>query len=60
MFGSGAVLVSGISALAVSVTLVPVIGLGALAAGAFVGLYAFRSYLRIVLLARGQPADRRT
>ena len=55
MFGSGAVLVSGISALGVSVTLVPVIGLGALAAGAFVGLYAFRSYLRIVLLARGRP-----
>ncbi|KTS40708.1 hypothetical protein SB2_30615, partial [Methylobacterium radiotolerans] len=25
------------------------------AAGAFVGLYAFRSYLRIVLLARGRP-----
>ncbi len=55
MFGSGAVLVSGIMAAAVGLVLIPVIGLGALAAGAFVGLYAFRSYLRIVLLARGRP-----
>jgi O-antigen/teichoic acid export membrane protein len=55
MFGSGAVLVSGLMAAGVGAALVPVIGLGALAAGAFVGLYAFRSYLRIVLLARGRP-----
>lgn len=55
MFGSGAALVSVAMALAVGVALVPVIGLGALAAGAFVGLYGFRSYLRIVLLARGRP-----
>ncbi|MCJ2097162.1 hypothetical protein MKK67_32285 [Methylobacterium sp. J-072] len=55
MFGSGAALVSVLMALATSVALVPVIGLGALAAGAFVGLYGFRSYLRIVLLARGRP-----
>ncbi|SFM20532.1 Membrane protein involved in the export of O-antigen and teichoic acid [Methylobacterium pseudosasicola] len=55
MFGSGAALVSVLMALVTSVALVPVIGLGALAAGAFVGLYGFRSYLRIVLLARGRP-----
>jgi O-antigen/teichoic acid export membrane protein len=55
MFGSGAVLISGLMALGVGAALVPVIGLGALAGGAFVGLYAFRSYLRIVLLARGRP-----
>ncbi|MCJ2116181.1 hypothetical protein MKK65_06195 [Methylobacterium sp. J-001] len=55
MFGSGAVLVSVLMALATTVALVPVIGPGALAAGAFVGLYGFRSYLRIVLLARGRP-----
>ncbi|MGH1569748.1 hypothetical protein ACRAWG_02560 [Methylobacterium sp. P31] len=55
MFGSGAVLVSTMMGLAVGAALVPVIGLGALAAGAFVGLYAFRSYLRIVLVARGRP-----
>ncbi|MCJ2058286.1 hypothetical protein MKL09_17225 [Methylobacterium sp. J-048] len=55
MFGSGAALVSVLMALATGVALVPVIGLGALAAGAFVGLYGFRSYLRIVLLAQGRP-----
>ncbi|MHB2210029.1 lipopolysaccharide biosynthesis protein [Methylobacterium sp. CM6257] len=55
MFGSGAILVSGAMGLGVGAALVPVIGFGALAAGAFVGLYAFRSYLRIVLLARGRP-----
>ena len=55
MFGSGALLVSGVMGVGVGLALVPVIGLGALAAGAFVGLYAFRSYLRIVLLARGRP-----
>ncbi len=55
MFGSGAILVSGLLAVGVGVALVPVIGFGALAAGAFVGLYAYRSYLRIVLLARGRP-----
>ena len=53
MFGSGAALVSGAMALAAGLALVPVSGAGALAGGAFVGLYAFRSYLRIVLLARG-------
>jgi O-antigen/teichoic acid export membrane protein len=55
MFGSGAALVSVLMAFATSVALSPVIGLGALAAGAFVGFYGFRSYLRIVLLARGRP-----
>lgn len=55
MFGSGALLVSGVMGIGVGLALVPVIGAGALAAGAFVGLYAFRSYLRIVLLARGRP-----
>ncbi|MDP4005895.1 hypothetical protein [Methylobacterium sp. NEAU K] len=55
MFGSGAALVSGLMALATGAALVPVMGLGALAAGAFVALYGFRSYLRIVLLARGRP-----
>lgn len=55
MFGSGAALVSVLMALATPVALVPVIGPGGLAAGAFVGLYGFRSYLRIVLLARGRP-----
>lgn len=54
MFGSGAVLVSGLMALGICAALVPTIGSGALAAGAFVGLFAFRSYLRIVLLARGR------
>ena len=54
MFGSGAALVSTLMALAVGLALVPVIGLGALASGAFVGLYSFRSYLRIVLLAQGR------
>ncbi|MBP1182325.1 hypothetical protein [Methylobacterium sp. PvR107] len=55
MFGTGALLVSGVMGVGVGLALVPVIGLGALAGGAFVGLYAFRSYLRIVLLARGRP-----
>ncbi|CAM2949278.1 hypothetical protein JHFBIEKO_3024 [Methylobacterium mesophilicum] len=55
MFGSGAALVSVLMAFATGVALLPVIGLGALGAGAFVGLYGFRSYLRIVLLARGRP-----
>ncbi|GJE39767.1 hypothetical protein KHHGKMAE_3853 [Methylobacterium persicinum] len=55
MFGSGAALVSALMALVVGLALVPVIGLGALAGGAFVGLYAFRSYLRVILVARGQP-----
>ncbi|WP_246692581.1 hypothetical protein [Methylobacterium sp. WL64] len=55
MFGSGAALVSVLMAFATGVALLPAIGLGALAAGAFVGLYGFRSYLRIVLLARGKP-----
>ena len=54
MFGSGAALVSTLMALAVGLGLVSVIGLGALAGGAFVGLYAFRSYLRIVLVAQGR------
>lgn len=54
MFGSGAALVSALMALIVGLVLVPVIGLGALAGGAFVGLYAFRSYLRIILVAQGR------
>jgi O-antigen/teichoic acid export membrane protein len=54
MFGSGGAVVSALMAAFVTVALVPVIGLGAIAGGAFVGLYAFRSYLRIVLVARGQ------
>ncbi len=54
MFGSGAALVCALMAIAVGLALVPVTdtGPGALAGGAFVGLYAFRSYLRIVLVAR--------
>lgn len=55
MFGAGAAAVSGIMAFLVGTALVPMIGPGALAGGAFVGLYAFRSYLRIVLVARGRP-----
>lgn len=55
MFGSGAALVSALMALAVGLALMPVIGLGALAGGAFVGLYAYRSYLRLLLVARGRP-----
>ncbi|WP_375464147.1 hypothetical protein [uncultured Methylobacterium sp.] len=51
-FGSGACCVAVAMAVCACAALSPVIGLGALAAGAFVGLYAFRSYLRIVLLAR--------
>ncbi len=52
VFGSGALVVAlGMALLAVAL-LVPAMGPGALAAGAFVALYAFRSYLRIVLLAR--------
>ncbi len=53
MFGSGAAVVSVLMAVAIGAVLVPATGAGALAGGAFVGLYAFRSYLRIVLLARG-------
>lgn len=55
MFGTGALLVSGTMGICVGIALVPVRGVGALAAGAFVAFYAFRSYLRIVLLARGRP-----
>ncbi|MGU3537061.1 hypothetical protein [Methylobacterium sp. A54F] len=52
-FGSGATLVATLMVVAVSLVLIPALGpWGALAGGAFVGLYAFRSYLRIVLLAR--------
>ncbi|WP_245451227.1 hypothetical protein [Methylobacterium brachiatum] len=42
----------------VGTALVPMIGPGALAGGAFVGLYAFRSYLRIVLVARDGRGQR--
>ncbi len=55
MFGSGAAAIALLMSAAVSVGLAPVIGVAALAGGAFVGLYAFRSYLRIVLLARRAP-----
>ncbi|WP_375457164.1 lipopolysaccharide biosynthesis protein [uncultured Methylobacterium sp.] len=55
VFGSGAALIALVMAAAVAVLLAPAIGLAALAGGAFVGLYAFRSYLRIVLLARRAP-----
>lgn len=53
VFGSGALaLCLGMAALALAL-LIPVMGVaGALGAGAFVALYAFRSYLRLVLLAR--------
>ncbi|WP_336488724.1 hypothetical protein [Methylobacterium nigriterrae] len=51
-FGSGAVLVAALMGLAVSVVLMPTLGYSAFAGGVFVALYAFRSYLRIVLLAR--------
>lgn len=54
MFGSGAALVAALMALAVAAGLAPTLGAGALAGGAFVGLFAFRSYLRIALLARGR------
>lgn len=52
VFGSGALAVASAMAVAATAALAPAIGWGALAGGAFVGLYAFRSYLRIVLLAR--------
>lgn len=55
VFGSGAALLAILMATVVALLLAPVIGSGALAGGAFVGLYAFRSYLRIVLLARRAP-----
>ena len=55
VFGSGATAIALLMAAAVSVGLAPAIGGAALAGGAFVGLYAFRSYLRIVLLARRAP-----
>ncbi|MCJ2113139.1 hypothetical protein MKK64_18325 [Methylobacterium sp. E-025] len=55
VFGSGATAVALLMAAAVSIGLAPVLGVTALAGGAFVGLYAFRSYLRIVLLARRAP-----
>lgn len=52
VFGSGALAVATAMAVLATAALVPAIGWGALSGGAFVGLYAFRSYLRIVLLAR--------
>ena len=55
VFGSGATAVALLMSGAVSIGLAPVIGVTALAGGGFVGLYAFRSYLRIVLLARQRP-----
>ena len=55
VFGSGALVVSASMAALAVLLLAPAIGWGALAGGAFIGLYAFRSYLRIVLLARKAP-----
>lgn len=52
-FGAAATLVAfGLGAI-VALFLAPSIGSGALLGGAFIALYTFRSYLRIVLLARG-------
>jgi O-antigen/teichoic acid export membrane protein len=54
-FGTGAALLCLALAAGVAAALAPAVGPGALAGGAFVGLYGFRSYLRIVLLARAAP-----
>ncbi|GBU17513.1 MULTISPECIES: hypothetical protein [Methylobacterium] len=51
-FGAAATLVAlGLGGI-VTLGLLPTLGLGALTGGAFVALYTFRAYLRIVLLAR--------
>ncbi|WP_245524283.1 hypothetical protein [Methylobacterium nonmethylotrophicum] len=55
VFGSGALLVAAAMGGLAAAVLVPIMGVGALAAGAFIALYAFRSHLRIVLLARKAP-----
>lgn len=53
VFGSGALVVAlGMGLLATAILFAVIGAYGALAAGAFIALYAFRSYLRIVLLAR--------
>lgn len=53
-FGSGATLVAALIAAGVALVFAPMLRFGAISAGAFVGLWAFRSYLRIVLFARGR------
>ncbi|CAO4176689.1 hypothetical protein [Methylorubrum populi] len=55
-FGSGAVLACLVLAALTTVGLVPVIGGESVAAGAFVGLWSLRSYLRIALFARRRVA----
>ena len=55
LFNSCALVVALAMGLLGVLALAPMMGLGALAAGAFVTLYAFRSHLRIVLLARKAP-----
>lgn len=52
LFGASATLVALLMALVASAALWPLMGASGIAGGAFIGLYAFRSYLRIVLLAR--------
>jgi O-antigen/teichoic acid export membrane protein len=55
LFGTAAFVLALAVMLVVSMALLPIIGAGAWAAGSFVALYAFRSYQRIVLLARKAP-----
>lgn len=55
VFGTGALAMSLGLGLVAAAALFPVMGAGSLAAGGFIGLYMFRSYLRIVLLARKAP-----
>lgn len=55
-FGTGAGVLSLALAGLTAAALLPVIGRDALAAGAFVGLWSLRSYLRIVLFARRRAA----
>lgn len=55
LFGTGAVALSLASGGLAAACLVPALGAAGLAAGAFIGLYMFRSYLRIVLLACKAP-----
>ena len=55
-FGSGALLLSLALGLGAAALLAPFLGAGAGPAGAFVGLWCLRSYLRIFLFVRGRPA----
>ncbi len=55
VFGTAALAMSLGLGLIATAALFPVMGAGSMAAGAFIGLYMFRSYLRIVLLARKEP-----